>query len=332
MTILFAATELESFIASGAGTLPAVSTNNTLFDPNFSRSALALDGDSAAGPWRPIVLMGDIAECWAHYRVTTVAISLTNGNTIFELQNSAGQGVLRIQNVSTSQFRGEYWNGSAWTSMGANQSVADGTFTFDIHSLIANSGGLFEIYINGVLIWSLSGDTDLFSGSANDRVLFNRYTTGSAPDAKISEIILSTTSTLGQRVATLAPTGDGTYTAWTGTFADVDETSINDSDFISSITPNDQESFVLSDLSTTAQGYDPVAVTIASRGRIGATGPSNYQHLTRTGGNDFLSANLNPNTSFQAQPQTVYMQNPDTTADWTISDIQNLETGVKAIT
>lgn len=315
------------------GALPPSTTTGGSFDSNFSRSGLVMDGSgSSAGPWGPVTLMGNIAECWVHFRMYFAAISLTNANTPFQIQNSAGQGVLRLQNVSTANYQMQYWNGSAWTNVGSSVAVTNGTFEFDVHSKIDNSTGIFEIFINGVSTWSFSGDTDLFSGSANDRVLFDRFTTGSAPDAIISEIIIATTDTRSLRVATLVPNGAGASTAWTGTFADVDETDINDADFVSATTAPIDELFTLTDLSTVAQGYDPVAVTIGTRGRVGVTGPSNLQTLLRTGSTDYNSSNKGPTTSFASVSQTIYDQNPNTTADWTISDIQGLEVGVRSIT
>jgi len=325
MSILFAATEIGSFVTAG-GSMPTVSTSSANFDANFSRCALGLN---STGPtlFRPVNLLGDIAEAWFHFRWSDTTIGTTN-HTLVEIQNSSGVGVLRIRSTSTSQWQFQYWNGSTWVQI-STQNEGATAVTIDIRSKINDSTGVFELWVGGVSVGSLTGDTNLFSGSANDRILFGDMGSGVI---WMSEVIMADEDTRGMRVATLVPNANGTYTTWTGTYADVDETDNVDNEFISSTTGNELESFGLTDLSSVAAGYDPIAVTIESRGRIGATGPTNFQTLLRTNSTDYLSSNKNPTSTFDAVTQTVYDVNPNTSAEWTISEINALEIGVKSIT
>jgi len=332
MTILWAGTERDAFIVPAGAAAPPTSTAGGTFDANFSRAGLNQNTSNSVR-FRACTLFGDILEAWVHFRTYFQDTNWASGATPWQVNNAAGTGLIRFQTTSLSQWQFQYWNGSAWTQIGSTRTRPAGTHTFDVHILVADSGGEFLVNMDGspYANWSLTGDTLRYTGAAIDQVVWGNYATTGVTDFVVTECAVADVSTLGIRVATLPPTGNGTYTAWTGTYADVDESGIDDANFISTTTADQLESFTLQDLSVTAAGYDPVAVCISSRGRIGATGPTNYQHLLITDSTDFLSANVDPTTTFNSVEQTVYNQNPDTMADWTVSEINALEAGVKSI-
>lgn len=327
MTILFAATERESFVVA-SGSI-STSTSSSRFDSDFSRSAIEFPQDSAQVQV-PAVAMGNLSEVWFH-GLFAQELGFTFNSNIIEFRNSAGLGILRLFANSSTTVKLQYWNGSSWVDIGSPFTwTSTGNNTIDIRCKIDNSTGDFAFYWNGAVQAQLTGDTDQVAASAVDIILVRGWQ-ASLP-RQMSEVIVSTTSTLGQRVATLPPTATGTTSAWTGTFADVDESDINDSDFISSGTPSQVTTFGMADLSATAAGYDVVAFVAAARARHGATGPQNLQLATRTHSTDYYSSNVaGLTTSFANGFYEIWEDNPNTSVPWTTTEINAVEAGVKSI-
>lgn len=329
---LWGGTESDAFDAS-TGVL-GVFTGTNDHDTNFSRMALTITGEQRCNK----VAFGDLPSIWWHTRWGSNNTGGVATRAFVTVYNSSDVGVLRCTTNSQSGgfalCRLQYWDGSAWQNIGGstfNAAVGVNGTTFDMECTVDGSAGRFAMYVDGVLQVELTGDTDFYSGSAADYVTMESW--GSTNPRYFSESFVCDGSTLGMRLATLVPNGDGAYTAWTGTFADVDETTVNDADFVSGAANGDRENFTLTNLSTAAAALAPVAVINSARARIGATGPQNLQLTIRTGGNDYDSGNIaGLTTSFANGYQNIWNTNPDTAAAWTTSEIDALEIGDEAIT
>lgn len=329
MTVFRAGTEWDTFI----GALPGatVETNSSFYDSNFSRVALEF-ASSTTDPFYVLAEnLGDIPEVWVHFRNGASALE-NYASTILVIYNSAGQGVLRLRsNTVSTGWQLEYWSGSAWTLIGSAFTGSKISAPIDIRCKVDNTVGAFEFWVSGTMVASLTGDTDFFSGSACDDVRIGGYRQFTPSTA--SEFIVADQSTVGMRVATLVPNANGANTAWTGAFGDVDESNINDGDFISSATATQIETFGLTNLSVAAAALTPVAVVASFRGRNAASGPQNIDPTVRTGGTDYFGASVaGLTTTFQSGYQNVWMTNPGTGLDWTPSEIDALEAGVRSAT
>lgn len=331
MTILWAGTEPEAF-----ETLCGVSTSTAEYDSNFSRCALNLGQNAAGTTVLCGVVLGGLTEAWFHTRMGSNVLNADLANQAFiEFRTSSAQGILRVICTGViNTFKLQYWSGAAWVDIGTSFTATVSTSpTWDVQCKIDNVNGRFVCYVDGTIVASLIGDTDFFSPTI-DKV---RLGTWSEFNAKyVSECIISNTSTVGMRLATNYVTGAGTTTGWTsGTFADVDETTVNDADFISSGTANQVDTFALQDLSATAAALIPVAVVGSARARNAPAGPQNLQLAVRTGGTDYFSPTVTSpaiNTSFQNGFQNIWNVNPNTGVAWTASEINALEAGAKSIT
>lgn len=326
--IFWAGTEAESLdVTTISGTI-FTSTSNTNYDSDFSRAAVNISATSRANK----VGAGDVPEGWFHTRWGAAATGgIANGRSIIEFRNSSGQGVLRLWSV-TGGYQFQYWNGSTWVTIGSTMAITTvNGRTWDLQCLVDNTVGRFAVYVDGVMQYELTGDTDLFSGSAVDYIMLTSW--GATNERFQSEMIFADGSTLGMRLATLVPNGNGANTAWTGTYADVDEADPNDADFISSATATQIETFTLSDLSANAAALTPVAVINSARARNGSTGPQNIDLVVRTASTDYFSASVaGLNTSFASGYQNVWMTNPNTASPWSVSDINGLEIGDRSAT
>lgn len=328
MTIFWAGTEGESVdVATLSGTI-FTSTTSTNYDTDYSRAALNIAGASRANK----VGAGDVPEGWFHTRWGAAATGgIANGRSIIEFRNSAGVGVLRLWSI-TAGYQLQYWNGSTWTTIGSTMAITTvNGRTWDIKCLIDNTVGHFAAYVDGVLQHELTGDTDLFSGSAVDHIILQSW--GATNERFQSEMIFADASTLGFRLATLVPNGNGANTAWTGTFADVDEADANDADFLSSATASQVETMTMTNLSANAAMLTPIAVINSARARNAASGPQNLQLAVRSGGTDYFGSNVSGlNTSFTSGFQEIWHNNPNTASAWTPTDIDGMEIGDKSIT
>jgi len=327
MTILFAGGELDSFTFPNG--LPTASTNSGYYDPAFARCAIQTGPNIEAVATLP----SDYLEAWFHAEV--LRVNATGTNTVLLLQNLSGQDVVRfVYNNSTALLTFQYWNGSSYVDIGTTALVAEIRYVFDVRCNIAASGGSFEFYVNGVLTASFTGNTLRFSGSAIGKAVIAGTWPG-APSISVSwsQIIIADEDTRTMKLATLAPNANGTITQWSGSFTDVDDVGvINDADFVFTGSADQREFFGLSDLSSTAQALDVIAVVQAGRARIGLTGPQNIQGSLYIGSSEYNSGNLTGlSTTFNALQSVVWANNPATSGPWSVAAVQALQMGYKSI-
>lgn len=327
--VLWAGTEPDAFDGT-----TAVSTSTTNYDANFSRAATSLGNASGGTTVLCGIDLGGLSTAWFHYRMGADGLNVDYSYVLIEFRNSSAQGILRvIGSGSTNLYRLQYWSGSTWTQIGSNFTLTPtNADTVDVGCHINGSTGRFECWVNGAQVALLTGNTDFFSATIS-RV---RLSSWSRFNAKyVSECIIADASTVGMRLATLAFTATGAGNTWTsGTYTDIDESNVNDSDLMSSNTASQVYTFTLGDLSATAQLLVPVAVIASARVRNSATGPQNFDLAVRTGATNYFGTPTYPtiSTSFQNAFQYVWQQNPNTTADWTVSEINGLEAGGQSVT
>lgn len=130
-------------------------------------------------------------------------------------------------------------------------------------------------------------------------------------------------------VARMDPNANGNYTAWTGTFADVDDfTDDGDTTFISSSTANAVESVGLESASSagirncTIEGVMVYAIARDEGGNSG------FFLRVRSGSTDRdTSPASNLGTTYNAR-RSIHLTDPSTSVAWTLSSLDSLEVGV----
>lgn len=328
MSILFAGTEGESFATTQPPFVnaPNSNTNTYAYDSNFSRVGVQLYDDNYAFA---AVDLGGITDVWTRIRVGSEGLKNDVHTGVYSVWDNGGQEIVRLSTSSSGMYM-QYWNGSSWVS-GATYNPSIATTELAIHCNIHDTAGSFAWYVGGTLIEEvLSGDTNLFAATAHYVSVRGWY---DFDNIYFSEMVIADEDCRGMRVATIYPTAAGTTGAWTGAYTDVDETQVNDSDFISSDTADQVSTYTMSDLAAALDAYDVVAFVGATRSLVGVTGPANLQIAVRTGGTDYYSSNLSGmTTSFLNGHNNIWATNPDTASAWTISEIEGLELGVKSIT
>ncbi len=249
MTIVFAGGELDAFTING--TTPLESATSSRFDPNFARRALR--------PLSTANMQADfsapLTEGWLHLNIYHQSVFSSLQDQSYVLLQDVTAGITGMQlDADNGIFNLEYWNGSGFTELSPDLNMTNdvtGGNRIDMHWRIADSGGIFEVYVDGRFITSFEGDT-LNGFTQFDRALIRSPSnfTSDLQTAYYSEIIIADVETIGWHLATIEPDGAGNSTTWTGTFSDVDAGSLNDATFVSSGTAEEVEQFTVGNIST----------------------------------------------------------------------------------
>ena len=329
MAILFAAAEAEAFAVTGTAEMYGLTTE---VDTDFVRNAITL----ASGATATCTFTAQTAG-WAHMRVQFPTLSANFlGAPIQLIDSGTAQVVLQLDEDGVSgtqgQFNLEYWNGSALTEILASDFplFANILYTFDFHWVIDDVSGLFEWYVDGVLVAQYTGDTLHTGFTQIDTLTLTQHGTGtgSANGVSFSEIIVATEDTRPLRVHGMYATAAGTNTAWTGDNTAVDEATFDDTDFIESGTADQKESYACTDLSAVADNFSVRAVALNARALRDTTGPQNMELLVRSGGTDYTSGNVSGLTTSFAPFSYIWATDPATAAAWTTSGVNAAEIGV----
>jgi len=138
-----------------------------------------------------------------------------------------------------------------------------------------------------------------------------------------SEVIVSDSDTRAFSLFTLAPTGAGATSAWTGTYASVNPVPNNDSNSVYTNTASVTEQFTLTSLPTGVFSIQAVKVTARAELTAGST-PTNlsvgvYSHTTLAAGTSVAQT-----TAWQ-ENESLLAVNPVTSAAWTQAEISALQ-------
>ena len=331
MAILFAGGEAEGFKMNGVNVLTGTTTSGR-YDPTRSRGAVeVLLTDRAS-----VDLVVGETEIWVHAAIAFNRAGAGDTNPFIVLIDSAtGREVVRVFKNAGLNVCFSYWNGAAYqTVVGSFTVTEEQVYVFDLHLLIADTGGEIAVYVDQVLSASFSGDT-LHSGfSQIDQVVFaSDNTAGGIAGCFLSQVVIADEDTRGMSVRTLEVSGAGATNGWTdGDRTDIDEAlTINDADRMTSDTADQVATFALGNHDIT--GYDVLGVSVVMRGKKAASGPQNMQAAVRVDGTDYFSGNLNEIEADLYGPQwNIWTLSPDTSSDWTQAELDALEAGMKSIT
>lgn len=265
---------------------------------------------------------------WVHF-VYQPGYSTGNNPNTLNFLDSTGQSVIR--GVVSNEARSytliyQYWNGSTWNALPGLTYQVLGSTVMTVDYMIDTVAGRIEVYQNGVLM--TAADLPQIVGMAIAMVQF-----GNSYDRYMYQQTLIATGepTIGCSVRTRYATGQGEDSAWTGTFADVDEYPYNDSDYITAANVGDKESFIANDLPALPVGNEVKGVVIAARFRNNGGTPGNIRPYLFIGGVQYPANNFPDATVGWTAGVTVFSNNPATGTAWG-KDINtvNVQFGVEA--
>lgn len=329
MADYFAANDIAAFsLVSGT---PTEVTTAGRFDSNYAGRAIQFGGTTGAILLSSPQIIDPVAgtttsltTAWLHFDFYTS----NNAGTwsCLELANSAGTSVVRVsQATNAGTMRVDYWNGSAWVSGGFTfVGSASAIITIDVQVVCGVSGSI-ALYCNNTLIGTTSG-----LNAAVTNIAYVKLTGNSGQCW--SQILISDTSTVGAKVATLKPTALGTDTAWSpNTVGNLEKVSWNDTTLISDSTLNDKVSYAAADI-TLPSGMFVSSAWFAIRARLNASSPANIKPLLRIGSTDYAGAyNFGGlNSSSFAPAIAAFVNDPSTGTAWSgVTNLNAAEVGLQ---
>jgi hypothetical protein len=250
------------------------------------------------------------------------------------IDTATGREVVRVLQDVNEKLSFSYWDGSAYQVVtGTHTVVNDQLYRQDVRLKIDNGSGSIELYIDGSIVASFSGDTLNDDFTQIDRVRFesdNNILASLSAGLLLSAVVIADEDTRPIRVKTLHVTGNGSNTDWNSDYTSVDEALLNnDNDAIASDAANEVETFALADVGLT--DYLVAAVSVNMRAQRGIGGPQNIQAAVRVDGTNYFSGNLAGLGNTHAPFWNIFDVSPDTSAAWTLAEVDALEAGVKSI-
>ena len=265
------------------------------------------------------------------YRPTSIAsssqvFSVYNGNTPLLNLNLYMPGSLIRAYMNTTILLAQ-----TTISMSINT-----TYLIETHLKLADSGGRFEVKIDGVQYIDFTGDTKVGADTQ-----FNKIRLGYGPHvswpsyAYYDNLITDDANWIGDtRIQAVVPTGAGITTDWTPSIGAnwecVDETPANDADYVSVNAVDEVDTYATGNLVGTIENVKCVQVQARVK-TDGAPTPTNLKLAVRSGGTDYLSGdNLVP--AAEKSFSHLWEDNPADAAAWEEADVNAMEIGIKSAT
>lgn len=227
-------------------------------------------------------------------------------------------------------YRG-YWFTGAQVQLSTSLITTNTWYYIEVTVVIGNSGS-YEVKVNGVTWLSGTGvDTQQQSAGNADALVIGG--TGWWTIDRDDLYIRNDGTFIGDcRVVSSTPNGDGANTAWAASAGNdyecVDETTPNgDTDYISSSTAGQKDTFTFPDLTGTMNVKAVQTVISARKDNAGAR---NIREVCRSGGADYTG-------SSQAVSDTALFfrelreTDPNTAAAWDVAGVNAAEFGVELV-
>jgi hypothetical protein len=257
-----------------------------------------------------------------------ISISLLDGGTAqLTLTTNASSGFTLYRGTASGTVLGST----------SGPVLSNGVWAYiELKATINNTTGAYEVRVNGDSVLSASGvDTQNSANATADQVSFN-----SGLDTYIDDVyILDGTGSAPHNdfygdvgVYPSLPSGAGATAQWDASagsnYQCVDDATPNgDTDYVSTSTLNEIDTYAMGNITpTTGTVFGVIRYNYA---RKDEAGPRSIADVIRSGGVDYANAtNHALSTSWQYFTD-VYEQNPDTSAAWTISEVNAAEAGQK---
>lgn len=319
MTEYFSGSDPHSFVYV-SGPVATATTSGTLIFTDCVHAGTLLGIDAIYDT--PV--FGTLTDCWFHCVYTC---GNTNGSDIYSfigLFNSVGAEVARIRRYSTGGWvRPEVYDGTTWVTGPGFNATANSKFTYDIHY---ESSGKVSFYINGSPYFEHTGS--LHATADVQKARFKAQYSGT-----VSEVIVSDSNTVARRLESEVATANGTDNVdGTGSYVDIDEIGLNDSDVLILNAAGQKRSFTSPARTFNSVNHTPKTVTVSARMKRDATGPQNARFYLIIGGTRYYSTTFALADGFLTY-QYSWDTNPATGTAWTYAEAQSasLEWGIEAL-
>ena len=337
MAIITCASSKEhfDFLSGSTGSLVNFDTDISRYDSSLSRGSMRMPDQ---GQWLRSFNQ-TVSEVWVHY-VTSfedTIYDVFNHVMFYDKTTSSEVAGIKCQGNSGNNISFSLWINGIGDLPNTGFTLTTNTlYEIDLHYLPDATNGKVVLYIDKQKQIEYTGNTLPTSGSttgSSDALMLGAI----AYDYNaihISQVIVADASTVGKKLATIWPESDGTYTEFTnGTAFDIDELTLDSTDFISTDQTNKRYTANYTNIDTTYVGYDIDAVQVTTHARLPASSSINdIQHIVRNNSADHYTANLGITKDGSIyRLESLLLQNPVNNSNWTKSDVDGSEFGVKTV-
>lgn len=335
MTILAFGGEIGFFLPSDSnGYETSENVGGSQFNTAFARCNTRTSSGSS---YLETPNVGTQANIWFHVDILQFS-PLSSDSTLLraiEFFDSGGIAQLRLtcswlSNGADGVWQLEHYNGSTWVSLGNCNAPASQRQTLDIHIVSNTSSGSVDLYMSGTHRITASVNLSTLTGIQKARCWGS--TRSVAAECRYSQIILATETTIGMRVGTVYMSGQGvTHTFDTGGYANIDETTYSDADFVQSGTAGQIELFTGTSIPSFT-GYSIRALALTARAKSDGSAPAHFRFQLRSGGVTYDNGSDLSLDFGYGNYCAVWETNPATSAAFQPSEISALQYGVKSVT
>lgn len=252
---------------------------------------------------------------------------------------ASGADIYALRTITTNNTMVlAIYNGSSWDVIPETTftTVDDTPYVFDIHFAPDGTTGVVEMFVNGALVGSVTGNYIAAAGATIDEVRFSSHYLNDSRRCWLSEVIMTDgDNTLGWHVSTLMPVGVGTTGDWTGAYTDIDEAgAVNTADYIESDTDTNLSIFEFGDLHTSLDSDLVKTVFLyANVEKITGSAVTNIDLVTRPASTNYTGGNSGALTDdTPTDTHAEFSTNPETASAWTLSAVNSAEFGFRANT
>jgi hypothetical protein len=265
--------------------------------------------------------------------------NLTSTHVLCSTYGDSGATQHAVLRTSTTGQLQALRSGTTLTSSSAGLILANAWNYVEMRATIADSGGVFEVLLNGTQVINFTGDTKNAGTATN----FDMIALGGSSDMDLAVTyddvyVLNTSGSapwntfLGEVVATyLKPNGAGATTGLTPTgsatnWQNVDETPATTADYNASDVVGTKDTYALENLPASAGTVFAVQeVMVAAKTGVGA---ASIKSVVRSGGTDYAQSPV----ALGATPLTytaIRETDPATGVAWTNAAVDALEHGAE---
>lgn len=273
------------------------------------------------------------------------AVSTVIVGVAFKIGSTAQAGeTIRLYEGATQHISLYYSSGTFKLYRGSNTgtllatgttSVSASTWVYiELKVTIHDTTGAYELRLNGVTEFSATNVDTRNGGTSGvvDSVSLGGYT-GTFDDFYLCDTSGTTNNNfLGDcRIDTLYPSGAGNYTQFTpstgSNYTCVDETTPNTTDYVSSATSGNRDSYAFADLA--ALGSESIyGVQVNAYAQKSDAGTRSLGTMVRLSGTDADGASVGLGTTTYSYISQVFEKDPSAAA-WTEANVNAAEFGVK---
>lgn len=220
-----------------------------------------------------------------------------------------------------------------------NITFSQGTwYLIEWHLKLADSGGVSEVKIDGVLDMTFTGDTKPGSDTTIDNFYFHSGSGWAA--LYLDDVAINNTSNADGKgdnswcgdghIEILMPNGNGSLNQWTGSdgnstdnYALVDELPASSADYVENATAGQQDKYAVADF--TATNKQVLRIWAEARAIDTAAEGAQMKLGVRTNSTDYVSAAKTLLTSYTPIKGDEYKLNPADSGAWEDADLDGIE-------